>query len=490
MKRIAAILFLAAELAARAQTTNNVREMTLQDCFTEALKHNFDVQVERYAPEISLYDLHAAYAGYDPQFTLSGGHTYNQSGLDGFPSLTTKGDNYKSGLSGELPWGMTYDLSGDIGKSYGSYLGTNFNRGASGSAGVTVTQPLLKNFWIHGNRLAITAAKNNLKASEQSLRAQIITTITAVETAFYNLVYARESVKVQQEALALAEQQFTDDKARVDIGTIAQSGGTLEQDEALVAQNRATLINAYYTLTGAQNTLKNLITDNYSKSHDTDIAPVGGTNAEKQLLDLQDSWNKGMTQRPDLIQAKISVEQQGIQLKYDKNQIWPELDLVGSYGFNGEGSDFSGTYNQVGEVNRPFYSYGAQLSVPLSNAKARNGYKADRAVQQQLLLKLKQLEQNVMVQIDDAVAQARSAWDSIEATRQGRIAAEAALHAEQEKYKVGKSTTFTVLQLQKSLTDARTAEIQAVANYNIALANLAAQEGSTLERRQIDFKVK
>ena len=490
MKRIAAILFLAAALAARAQT-NSVRELTLQDCFAEALKHNLDVQVERYASEISLYDLHAAYAGYDPVFSFSGLHSYNQSGPENIlPVSTDKSDSYSSALKGVLPWGMNYDLSGSIEKKFGFDFPTNSYSGAGGSAGVSVTQPLLKNFWIDDSRLAITTAKNNFKSSEQTLRSQVITTITAVENAFYELIYARETVKVQEDALGLAQQQLSDDKARVDIGTVAQSGGTLEQDEAQVAQDRANLISAQFAVVQAQNTLKNLITDNYSKWHDTDISPVGGMSAVKQLFDLQDSWTKGMSQRPDLIQAKIQVEQQGVQLKYDKNQIWPELDLVGSYGFNGEAADFSGTYNQVGEVNRPFYSYGAQLSVPLSNAKARNGYKADRAVQQQLLLKLKQLEQNVMVQIDDAVKQAESAWESVDATRQARISAEAALHAEQEKYKVGKSTTFTVLQLQNNLTSARNGEIRALANYNEALANLAQDEGSTLERRQIDFQVK
>ena len=177
-------------------------------------------------------------------------------------------------------------------------------------------------------------------------------------------------------------------------------------------------------------------------------------------------------------------------MKYDHNQIFPELDLVGSYGFNGAGQDFNGSYNQFGEVNRPFYSYGAQLSMPLGNLSARNNYKAGKATEQQLLLRLKQLEQNIMVEIDDAVQQAQSAWDSLDATKQARVYAEAALEAEQKKYDVGKSTTFTVLQLQTALTTARSNEIRALANYNEALSNLAEQEGSTLERQNLDLQVK
>jgi outer membrane protein len=205
---------------------------------------------------------------------------------------------------------------------------------------------------------------------------------------------------------------------------------------------------------------------------------------------LQDSWGKGMTERPDLLQSRLAVEAQGIQLKFNRNQLFPEVDLIGSYGYNGEGVQYNDVFTQVGNQDRNFYSYGAQLIMPLSNAGPRNNFKAAKVTLQQLLLKLKQFEQNVMVQIDNAVKNAQSTYESAGATRQARIYAEAALDAEQKKYAVGKSTTFTVLQLQNTLTSARSQEIRALANYYEALANLAQQEGSTLERLHINVEVK
>ena len=95
-----------------------------------------------------------------------------------------------------------------------------------------------------------------------------------------------------------------------------------------------------------------------------------------------------------------------------------------------------------------------------------------------------------MVEIDNAVKQAQSAYESVSATRQARIYAEAALDAEQKKYAVGKSTTFIVLQLQNTLTADRGQEIRSLANYYEALAKLAQQEGSTLERNHINIEVK
>jgi outer membrane protein TolC len=483
-----------------AQTGTNAvapREMALQDCIQEALQHNLDVQIERYNPQISLYNLRAAYGGYDPLLNISGQHNYNVSpgGLaqnltNTIPSSTSDENSFKSDIGGVLPWGLKYDFSGNISEQYGSYgppPPTPFDS-SGGSIGVSLTQPLLRNFWIDNTRLTIHVAKNRLKYSEQGLRQQVITSVTAVENAYYELIYAQDNVKVQQEALKLAQTQLDQDNQRVQIGTLAIL--SVQSDEAQVAQSKANLIAAQFTLADDQNTLKNLLTDEYSRWHDMDIQPTATLEAPLQLFDLQDSWSKGMTERPDLLQTRLNVEQQGIQLKFYRNQLFPELDLIGTYGFNGAGREFSDTFGQFNEGNAPFYSYGAQLSVPLSNIGPRNQYKANKATLQQIVLQLKQLEQSIMVEIDNAVKQAQSNYQSVEATKQARIYAEAALDAEEKTYTVGKATTFEVLQYQNNLTAARSQEIRALANYNEALANLSQQEGSTLERNHINIEVK
>ncbi|MGA3283253.1 MAG: TolC family protein [Verrucomicrobiota bacterium] len=497
MKRFSVVLivfFLA--LAAQAQTnatavtTNaNVRAMSLEDCIQEALQHNLDVQIQRYNPQISLYNLRAAYGNYDPTFNLSGQHSYNSYNPDGIPATTSYENAFNSGLKGSLPWGMSYNFSGNVSDQYAGTLHSETNENSSGSVQAQLTQPLLKNFWIDNTRLTIKLDKNKLKYSEQGLRQQIITSVTAVENAYYELIYALENVEVQQEALELAQTQLDQDNQRVQIGTLAIL--SVQSDEAQVAQSQANLIAAQFTLVTDQNTLKNLLADtNYSQWHDTDIQPKETLTAPVQTFNLQGSWRKGMTGRPDLLQAQLNVEKQGIQLKFDRNQLYPELDLLGTYGYNGGGAEYSGTFNQFNEGDRPYYNYGVQLTVPLSNVGARNTYKSDKVTLQQTVLQLKQYEQNVLVEIDNAVKQAQSNYQSVEATKQARIYAEAALDAEEKTYAVGKATTFEVLQYQNNLTAARSQEIRALANYNEALSNLAAQEGSTLERNRINIEVK
>lgn len=463
----------------------------MQDCIAEALKHNFDVRVERYVPIEAKLQLESAYAGYDPSLNLGGQHAFNESGggyLSGLvlPATISDENTFNSSLGGTLPTGTKYSLSGNIAETYGSTGGSPFDQ-TSGSFGVSVDQPLLKNLWIDSTRLAISAAKNQVKYSLQGLRQQLITTVSAVENAYYELIYARENLTVENEALDLAQTQLDQDRQRVEVGSLAPLD--VQQDEAQVAQSRASVIAAEFTLQTDDNTLKNLITDNYVTWQRVEVKPTATLEAVRQLFDVQDSWSKGMASRPDLLQAKVTLEQQGIQLKYDYNQIFPQLDLQASYGFNGNGREYSDALGQMNEGSRPYYTYGGQLTMPLANLAARSTYKSDKAVEQQDLLRLKQLEQNVMVEIDNAVKQAQSAWESVDATKQARVYAEAALDAEQKKYSVGKSTTFTVLQLQNNLTTARSAEIRALANYQEALTNLAQQEGSTLERRNVDLTV-
>lgn len=484
-------------VATLTDTNANARAMSLQDCIQEALQHNLDVQIERYNPQISLYNLRAAYGGYDPAFNASGKHSYDVSpstfnpysvSTNLTPSRVSDENSFNSGINGSLPWGLQYDFSGNIAEQYGSSENGPFDS-SSGNIGVTLQQPLLKNFWIDTTRLTIKLDKSKLKSSEQGLRLQIITSVTSVENAYYELIYALENVEVQQEALELAQTQLDQDNQRVQIGTLAVL--SVQQDESQVAQSQANLIAAQFTLVSDQNALKSLLADtNYYQWHDTDIQPKETLTAPVRTFNLQDSWKKGMTERPDLLQAQLNVEQQGIQLKFDRNQLFPELDLLGTYGFNGASKEFSGTFDQYHEGNAPFYSYGAQMTIPLSNVGARNTYKSDKAALQQIVLKLKQFEQNVLVEIDNAVKQAQSNYQSVEATKEARIYAEAALDAEQKTYAVGKATTFEVLQYQNSLTAARSAEIRALANYNEALASLAQQEGTTIERNNINLEVK
>jgi outer membrane protein TolC len=498
MKWFGILLVLAGTSVTGLAQTNGlaVRSLSLEDCVQSALEKNLDLRIARYNPPMALADLKAAYAGYDPNFAASGAHNYSMSG-GGFnpsfgfivPATTSDQNAFKSSLGGLTPWGLNYSLNGNLSETH---VMNDFNSPSdSGSASISLIQPLLKNFWIDQTRLNIKVAKNRIKYSELGLKLNIMSVATTVEQAYYDLIYARENVTVQEKAVELAMQLVAENKTRVTIGALAPLDE--KQAEAQAASSQAMLIAARSSLAIQANTVKQLITDDYAAWEKFDLEPAAPLKAPVQVFNRQISWSRGLTERPDLLQAKLDVERQGVTIKYTYNQLFPELDLVGTYGHGAGGgsiSEFSQALYQLGDGSRPFYSYGAQLTFPIGNTGARATYKKSKLAMEQYGLTLKKMEQTIMTTIDNDINQAQSSYEQVAATRAAREYAADALDAEQKKLQSGKSTTYTVLQMQRDLTTARGNEIQALAAYNKALAQLSLDEGSTLKRLSINVEVK
>ena len=470
------------------------RKLSLDDCIQEALRHNFDVQIQRLAPQGAKFNLDALSGAYDPTTGLSATHSSNKSpgGNDAqgrpFPGNEITVNNVGPFMRGLLPFGMTYDATVGINQRDGTLV-NSASAQYSTAANLSLRQPLLKNFWIDTTRHSILISKRDLTMSEQDLVAQIINSVTAVQQAYYDLIYSRENVKVQEQSLALAQQLLSENKKRVEVGVLAPLDE--KQAESQVASVKADLLGAQLGFETAQNALKNLITDDYVAWHRGLIVPAEQMIPIAEPLDLQGSWQKGLTLRPDYAKARLDVEKQDIHLKFYSNQRYPTLDLVGSYGQNGlNGALGNAVYDVRPGGPSPNYSAGVVFSVPLGNRDAKNRYASTKIDKQQSLLRLKKLEQSVMVQIDDAVKQTRIQFERIESTRKAREFAQAAIEAERTKLANGKSTSFVVLQLQRDLTAASSTEIRALTDYNKAVATLAQNEGTTLVRNKLSVEIR
>lgn len=496
MKTLSLILVMASGVTlASAQQSGKTLALSLQDCIQQALEHNLDLKVERYSPQIANFNLQGAYADYDPNFNLGGSHSYSLSGGGRdpntqlpVPSSSVDQNSFNTGLGGLSPWGMTYNLQGNIAETFGSIGLDPDSDNTRGSASASLRQPLLKNFLIDATRLNIKVNKLAVQQSELKLRGTIILVATDVEVAYYNLMAARENVKVQEKAVELAAQSVRENKKRVEVGTMAPLDE--KQADAQEAASRADLLQSQRALAAAENALKRLITERFSEIQPVELVPSDKFSAPLQVFDLQVSWSRGLSQRPDLLQAKLEVERAGVQLKYYKNQLYPELDLVGTYGHGAGGvgiREYSDGFHDLGQGTKPYYSYGAQLNFPLGNTGARTRYRAGKVTKEQLVLGVKKLEQDIMVSIDDAIKLAKASYQRMQATREARDYAQSALEAEQKKLENGKSTNFEVLRLQRDLTSASSDMIGAHLEYKRNLAQLSSLEASTLERLGIDF---
>lgn len=479
--------------AAHAQT-NAVRTLSLEEAIQLAVQHNLQVQIDRLTPQISKFNYDSDLGYYDPTFSttvkkshdLSGGFNPATGLFDQTPTRTDQ-ETLLTDVNGNTPWGLNYKV-GSINNPMLSHLEQAGRPDEyDTSVGISATQPLLKNFWIDTSRYNISIAKQQIKADEFGFRSTLIDVISATEQAYYELIFDYENIKVQQAAVERAERLAAENKRRVEVGSMAPLDE--KQAESQAASARADLIAAYGLLDKQQNVLKNLITDNYGPWHDAQIAPSQSLLALPKRFDLQESWEQGIAINPGLQRAKAVLTQNNITVKYRYNQVFPQLDVTGSYGRNGRRGSLSSALDDIPDNRFPFYSYGAVLSIPLNNRSARYAYKASKASAQQQLLTVKQTEQNVLVSIDDNIKTANTDYQKVQATRSAREYAELALQAEQKKLAVGKSTSFEVLSLQKDLTTARSQEIRALADYNQDLSKVAQSIGSTLEKFHITVSI-
>ncbi|MCS1407777.1 MAG: hypothetical protein M2R45_00937 [Verrucomicrobia subdivision 3 bacterium] len=480
------------------------RPLSLNDCIQIALQHNLLLKVEKINPQISRADLKIAYAGWYPNFTTSYNHNFRQQpgNVDEFsrtiPGTSSETDSFFTGINGRLPTGLTYNIQGNVANTFfdSSFIDQNTlqtitvtSENANGNISINMTQPLLRGLMIDQTRLNIKLSKVALEQAELGLIWQIMNTVAQVEQAYFDLIAAEESVKVQEKAVQLAERLLTENRKRVEVGAMAPLDE--KQAESQFASRRADLLGAKRSLALSQNALKNLLSDEYLEWQDTRIEVTEVLRVLPIPFSRQDSWHKAMNLRPDLQQNRLNIERNGIIVKFNKNQVLPQLDVIGSFGYSagGRGIGYDGVFDQFRRQENPTWSVGGRFSIPIGNRVARNNLKIARAQEEQALLRLKQLEQTIMVNVENAVTLAEINLQRVDATRQNREFAEAALEAEQTKLENGKSTSFIVLQLQRDLTQARSGEIQALTEYNRARSQLSLAEGATLQDREISLEV-
>jgi outer membrane protein TolC len=490
-------------IAAQAQT-NKTQPLTLEEAIQMAVEHNLNLKIQRYVPALDQFALGAIYgAAYEPAFLASGREIYNANPGNFFngiptPSQHVDQQDYQFGIGAAnggnalTPWGLQYNLTTTLDKASYQTFNTNGQPEApytldTTTAGINLVQPLLKNFWIDSTRASILVAKKTIQYDEAGFYLAVMTNISATEQAYYELNYAFENVRVQQKAVDLADQLVAENRRKVQAGVLTDLD--VAQSLSQLASSQAALFSAHQLVIQDENNLKALTTDKYRDVFDVQLVPSEPLTAVQGMFDLEQSWQTAMSKRPDLLQARVAVERLDVNRRLQKNQLFPELDLTGSYGRTGLAGTLGDSYGDIHGNDFPNYSYGAVLTVPLGNRAARDNYKAAKTSLEQAQTVYQAVEQSILIQIQNTIEKAKSDFAQTKSTHDALYYADQALQAEQKKLQVGTSTSFIVLQLQSNLTAARSAEIRALANYNEDLAQLAQFEGTILERHHLTVKI-
>lgn len=368
------------------------------------------------------------------------------------------------------------------------------------------TQPLLRGFGPAVNRRFIRIAKNNQKTTDQVFRQQMIVTVAGVARLYNDLVSLGEDVKVKEETLSTAQRLYEDNKVQVDQGTLAPVEVTRALAE--VAATRQDLANSRGTLRQQELILKTVLTKR-GTAHplilDARLQPTTPIEIPEQepTQVTTDLVAQALKRRPEMEEARLQISNSHIALEGSKNQLLPELDLVAT-GYNsalagqpnslpntssvaraapspGTIGGFGTNLSQIGDARYPTYMIGVELSLPLRNRVAQADVARDEMQIRQWDVRRQQLENQIRLEVEASVvalAQARAAYDAAVETRKLQ---EESLQIEMEKYGVGLSTAFLVMQYQSFVAQARSTEVAARDVYAKARVQLQRAVGTTLE---------
>ena len=384
-------------------------------------------------------------------------------------------------------------------------LSSGFNPYTGSSLGVTVTQPLLRGFGNSLNRRFIRIAGNEQKITSLLFRQQLIATVYGVIRLYTDFVALSEDEKVKQETVNLAEKLLSDTKAQVEEGTLAQVEMT--RANAQVFSTRQDLINARGLREEQEAILKNVLTRTGNADPQVQSAHIIATDPlnlpeKDEIRPLQDLISDALANRPDLDQARLQIENSQIGLLGSKSLTQPEVDLVGimqNNGLAGPANPFAAnpypgyiggygnTLEQVFTRKYPTYGIGVQVTLPIHNRIAEADLARDEIQVKQQEIRLRQLQNQARLEVEDALIAMRRARSSYEAAEEARKLQQESLEAEQAKFEVGASTAFFVIQYESLLAQARSTEVAAKSSYVKARAALQRAMASILDDNHIGF---
>ena len=475
-------------------------DLTLDDAVQRALERNLDIAVQRINPLVQDMQVATANAAFLPfassgfgvnQRTSPNRTLFDGGGLRGSNIINEQG-NYDLGVNQRMKWGGgQYDVTWNSSRFETTSIFTTFNPSFGANMTLNYTQPLLRGFRTDPQRTQLVVQRINRDISDIDLEETIVNTLANVRSAYWELVYARAAVDVQQQALELAEQLVRDNRARVEIGTLAPIDVVQAQSEA--ALRRQLLAQAVQTLRTNELLLKQLIVDGTSDElWDAEINPTDQPQIDAPPIDLDAAIRGALERRTDISRVRQQIDINDAQVDNLRNSTLPALDVVGSYQLTGQGgprlvpsgSSFEALFGGAGgiipggygdaldnivDADYPFWSVQLQMTYPLGQSADKAAYERARLQRQQNTAQLRRTELQVASEVTNAAIQIEAIQERIEAAIAARELAEEQLRAEESKFEVGLSTNFLVLQMQRELAFAQDVELRAIFDYQRAL---------------------
>lgn len=506
---LAFLILLVALSGSRAQEKEQVLSLSLDEAILRTLKNNYGVAIQVLNPELAELAVAAAQEKFLPTLAFGFGKRSTESAsyswLEAADRSTVDYSNYDVELSQLIPTGGTLTASLTSYRNFSNAKFQTVNPRYGSTLRLDFRQPLLRDFGFKMARRDILINQNNLEISESDLEASLANTVYTVEEAYWNLVYSQENLKVRQQSLQLARDLLAKNERAVEVGTLAPI--EILSAQAEVATREADILSAEAEVKNYEDRLRTII--NLSEEETRlalPIRPLDRPRFEAREISLDEALLTAMQNRPELKSLKVELKNQDLNLSYARNQLLPSLTLTASYWSPGISGDqiiylnnnpltgvildvipggAKGALDDALGFKYKNWSVGLTLDVPLNSVFSRAQYAQAKLNLEQAMLRLKNQEQTIFLEIRNAVRAVQTNYQRVQSYRVARELAEKKLQAEEEKLRVGLTTNFVVLTYQRDLSNAQIAELRAVIDYTLSLANLERAMGTILKNRNI-----
>src|SRR6266481_5901231 len=537
-------------------------ELSLQEAVELALENSMDIVVQRYNPwfaDVGILKANAGGFGGVTPGAVFGGSTSNNPLLNFDPviSTTLSYDDRKSPINNPLTSGTGTGVSSlgtlsthtsvynfqytqgfstgtsfftawDNSRNSASLSANLFNPSVTSQIFVGFQQQLLNGFGRSVNTRNIRIAKNNRKIADWAFTQQAITTVTNTITAYWELVFARENVKVQQQAVTVAQKLYNDNKKQLEIGTMAPLDVTRAESE--LATDRQNLIVAQTVQLQDEQTLKNAISKNPLAPNfvNVEIIPTDLPTPPEAIEapTFEDAIKEAFAKRPELQEEALNLLNGEIDLKATRNALLPTATLTAQYGtvglagdqrtftsatvagapvVDGTGKAIPGffvpsTQVTLGPTSQagfgdamstlfhnqfPDYQVALNLQIPIRNRSAQADNQRAILTQHWLEAQLQQLKNAALLDVRNTYIALTQDRAQVEAASKARELQQQTFDAEQKKYQLGASTVYLVIQTQRDLINAQGTELRALANLAEAKASYERAIGRTLEVNRV-----
>lgn len=367
----------------------------------------------------------------------------------------------------------------------------NYSPYARQRAFVSIRQPLMTNFGPRVTNAGIRIAEREREIAEARYHQEVLDQIAAVMSAYWDIVFTRESLTVQLASLESARELERINATRVNTGSAPRAD--LLQAQARVAERENAVIVARSAIIDAQDQL--LVLLNWDPEGEQWTRPIAPTDSPDEYdldaaFDDQLLVSEALQRRPDHRATELGVDVAQINRDVARWQRLPQLDLVGEYGFSGLGDDNGEAFDRVTENNYEDSMIGAEFRYPLLNRRAKANYRKSQVELDRSRVTVRQSEQEITRQLRAATRQIRTAQRRIVATTAQVAAAREAVTVERRRLDTGGSTTFNVLRLQEDLAAAEVARVDALVTYQKGQIELERSHGTLLDQlgRELDVE--